>query len=110
MAWKPKYPNPPRPAGLWFRLKRMKSRVAWTVNQNAGLAITSALIGVALCWALLSFIPWHPLEVLKHVAASPNCSAARAVGVAPSYRGRPGYWPWLDADKDGISCEVWPRR
>ncbi|MBR1246138.1 excalibur calcium-binding domain-containing protein [Bradyrhizobium sp. AUGA SZCCT0169] len=106
MPWKPKYPDPP--SGLWFRIR--KSRLAQAVTQNARIAILSALVGAALCWALLSFFTWHPLLILKHIAAFPNCSAARAVGVAPSYRGRPGYWSKLDADNDGISCEVWPRR
>jgi hypothetical protein len=90
MAWRPKYPDPPSSGSLWFRLR--KSRVAQAITQNASVAIASALIGAALCWTLLSFISWHPLQVLKHIAAFPSCDAARAVGVAPSYRGRPGYW------------------
>lgn len=110
MAWKPKYPDPPSSISLWSRVRRMKSRMAGAGTQHAKVAIPSALIGAALCWTLLSFITWHPLQVLKHVAAFPNCSFARAVGVAPSYRGRPGYWPKHDADNDGISCEIWPRR
>jgi len=84
--------------------------MARAVTQNARVAIASALTGAALCWTLLSFIPWHRLEVLKHVAAFPSCSAARAVGVAPSYRGRPGYWSKHDADNDGIACENFPGR
>jgi hypothetical protein len=36
-----------------------------------------------------------------------NCAQARAAGVAPIYRGQPGYAPWLDADDDGIACEPW---
>src|SRR5215212_659917 len=106
MAWKPKYPEPQSSSSLRFSL----SWIARAVTQNAAVAVPSALIGAALCWTLLSFIPWHPLEILKHVAAFPNCSAARAVGVAPSYRGRPGYWSKHDRDNDGISCEIWPRR
>lgn len=35
----------------------------------------------------------------------PNCAAARAAGVAPLYRGEPGYRPGLDRDGDGIACE-----
>lgn len=35
----------------------------------------------------------------------PNCSAARAAGAAPVYRGNPGYASHLDRDGDGISCE-----
>lgn len=35
----------------------------------------------------------------------PNCSAARAAGVAPIQRGQPGYAPKLDRDNDGVACE-----
>src|SRR5262245_44794329 len=103
MAWKPKYPESPRQMGFWFRLKH-------ATRERAGVAVPSAIFGAALCWATLCFISWHPLQVVKHIAAFPNCAAARAVGLAPAYRGQPGYWPKLDADNDGISCEVWPRR
>lgn len=34
-----------------------------------------------------------------------NCSAARAAGAAPVYRGQPGYGRHLDRDNDGIGCE-----
>lgn len=34
-----------------------------------------------------------------------NCSAARAAGAAPLYRGDPGYRSKLDRDNDGIACE-----
>jgi micrococcal nuclease len=34
-----------------------------------------------------------------------NCAAARAAGVAPIYRGQPGYRAALDRDGDGIACE-----
>lgn len=36
----------------------------------------------------------------------PNCRAACEAGVAPIYRGQPGYRPPLDRDNDGIACEV----
>ena len=35
----------------------------------------------------------------------PNCSAARAAGVAPVRRGDPGYGKHLDRDNDGVGCE-----
>ncbi|GGC78095.1 hypothetical protein GCM10011512_00790 [Tersicoccus solisilvae] len=35
----------------------------------------------------------------------PNCSAARAAGVAPLHRGEPGYRSAMDGDDDGIACE-----
>jgi hypothetical protein len=34
-----------------------------------------------------------------------SCSAARAAGAAPVYRGDPGYGTHLDRDGDGIGCE-----
>nr|WP_231497329.1 excalibur calcium-binding domain-containing protein [Arthrobacter sp. MA-N2] len=34
-----------------------------------------------------------------------NCTAARAAGAAPIYRGQPGYRSALDRDNDGIACE-----
>jgi len=34
-----------------------------------------------------------------------NCTAARAAGAAPVYRGQPGYAAHLDRDNDGIGCE-----
>lgn len=35
-----------------------------------------------------------------------NCTAVRAAGKAPIYRGQPGYRAALDADSDGIACET----
>ena len=35
-----------------------------------------------------------------------NCTAVRAAGAAPLYRGEPGYRPGLDRDRDGIACEI----
>lgn len=34
-----------------------------------------------------------------------NCTAARAAGAAPLYRGAPGYRSALDRDGDGVACE-----
>jgi hypothetical protein len=34
-----------------------------------------------------------------------GCKEARAAGVAPIYRGQPGYRPGMDGDNDGIACE-----
>lgn len=34
-----------------------------------------------------------------------NCSAAKAAGAAPLYRGEPGYRAALDRDGDGVACE-----
>ncbi|GAB3758500.1 hypothetical protein GCM10027599_25940 [Yimella radicis] len=34
-----------------------------------------------------------------------NCSAVKAAGAAPIYRGQPGYSGKLDRDGDGVACE-----
>lgn len=50
-----------------------------------------------------------PAQVQPVVAQSnvyyANCSAARAAGAAPIYRGEPGYRSALDRDDDGVACE-----
>jgi hypothetical protein len=53
---------------------------------------------------------WSAETTLRHHQARRNCDSARAVGLAPARRGEPGYWPHLDADDDGVSCEPWPSR
>lgn len=39
-----------------------------------------------------------------------GCNDARAAGVAPLYRGEPGYRPEMDGDSDGIACEPYRGR
>lgn len=34
-----------------------------------------------------------------------GCNEVRAAGLAPLYRGQPGYRPEMDGDDDGIACE-----
>jgi hypothetical protein len=63
------------------------------LDRWASLAALAVIGGCALYWAVVILSPWPPLVLLKHIASSPNCNAARAVGLAPAYRGDPGYWP-----------------
>jgi hypothetical protein len=35
-----------------------------------------------------------------------NCTAVKAAGAAPLYRGQPGYRAALDRDGDGVACET----
>ena len=79
----------------WFRLARLAAL--------AGVAGAGAYLAVA------SVSPWPVDVTLRHLAAAPNCAAARAVDLAPSLRGAPGYWPTHDRDDDGVACEPWPR-
>jgi Excalibur calcium-binding domain. len=82
------------------RLGRSLTRKTWR-------GLTGILAAGAALFALAQLSPWPLQTTIRHLAASPNCQTARAVGLAPSSRGQPGYWPWLDADHDGIACEPW---
>ncbi|MEV6827752.1 excalibur calcium-binding domain-containing protein [Amycolatopsis sp. NPDC051102] len=46
-----------------------------------------------------------PAPEPDHSVYYANCSAAKAAGAAPLYRGEPGYRPALDRDGDGVACE-----
>jgi hypothetical protein len=73
------------------------------------LAVTGAVTGATLAWWLTTLpASWSWKERLLHVAAGPNCAAARAAGLAPARRGEPGYFVRHDADNDGIACEPVP--
>ena len=39
-----------------------------------------------------------------------GCNEVRAAGLAPLYRGQPGYRPGMDGDDDGIACEPYRGR
>lgn len=83
---------------------------------RTGAVLVLALVGaLALAWGLSALkahsVPPHPSTWSvsiqgKHMAASQGCDSAHAVGLAPAFRGRPGYWPHLDRDNDGIACET----
>lgn len=84
------------------RFLRKFVRVAGTLLiLLAILAMPVALVAYLLDWPLMT--------TARHLLAWPNCGAAREVGLAPALRGAPGYWKHHDADKDGISCEPWPK-
>jgi len=84
---------------------RNKRRRLWRVIRISAAAMT-IVAGVA--WLLIKS-PWPATTTIRHFAAAPNCAAARAVGLAPSRTGQPGYWSRHDRDNDGIACEPWPR-
>lgn len=54
------------------------------------------------------YVPPAPLAAVPDVPSSvsyANCTAVKAAGAAPIYRGEPGYSSKLDRDGDGIACE-----
>jgi hypothetical protein len=84
------------------------ARVRGTLRFTRAVALTVAGTFVAV-FTLISLSPFAPFDTVRHIAAGPNCDAARAVGLAPARQGEPGYWPRHDADNDGVACEPWPR-
>ena len=94
------------------RRRARRGPVAWLRRHWhwAGIAAFAAIaIGALALPVLTNSSRWSPAMKLWHAAAAPNCAAARAVGLAPAYRGRPGYYVRHDRDGDGIACEPWPR-
>lgn len=86
---------------LFRRLRRKASVVVFSV--------AVAMIGISVPFILMKTLsPWPLLTTVRHIAAVAGCDAARAVGLAPSMKGQPGYWRHLDRDRDGVACELWP--
>lgn len=69
--------------------------------------ISIVLFVAAFTLTVAGFVasPWPPGETLRHIAAAPDCNAARAMTLAPARRGEPGYYERHDADNDGVACE-----
>ena len=90
------------------------------IGSVVGVAALIGLIGGGVYWAVQQrMIPNPPRRVALAPTPKPapapapaptaayfrNCSAARAAGQAPLYRGEPGYRSALDRDNDGVACE-----
>ena len=91
--------------------KRTEQHTSW--RRNRSYAANLLMLSAITFWIGSSVYPlaekWPIGTVLKHIAAAPNCDAARAVGLAPALRGQPGYYDRHDADNDGTACEPYPR-
>ncbi|SDD98279.1 excalibur calcium-binding domain-containing protein [Rhodospira trueperi] len=92
------------------RFERVSRRIEWherrrrLLRRLVWIALPASLILAVWIW-VVALSPWPADETFRHIMAMPNCAAAEAAGVSPAYRGDPGYWPWLDADRDGVACE-----
>jgi hypothetical protein len=111
---------PRRPEVEADRIRGGLARVSYSLDRRSGrrrfrarwfsrLALALLIAGIAY-FVMLNFSPWSPWATVKHILAFPNCSATRALGLAPAFKGSPGYWPQHDRDNDGIACEPWPHR
>jgi hypothetical protein len=92
-------------AGARRQERALKLRRAY---RRAKIPVLAASVALVLYVVLIHLSPWPPMVTLKHIVSSRNCDAAREMGLAPAYRGDPGYWPSHDRDGDGIACEAWP--
>jgi hypothetical protein len=90
---------------LWARRPQPPSQSQ--AGDKIGLYVVGAVL-LLTAVGVVSASPWPALITIKHYAASRNCATARSLGLAPASRGKPGYWPHLDADDDGVACEPWP--
>jgi hypothetical protein len=84
-----------------------RERVLKTMREARAELLTASLV-FAATFAVFFLSPFSMWDTLRHIAAAPNCDAARFVDLAPARRGSPGYWSRHDGDDDGIACE--PRR
>lgn len=87
---------------------------AWKTRRRAFQGLAATFLSIALIagafYLATRHSDWDRMTILKHIAAFPNCAAAREMGLAPTRRGEPGYYVKHDRDRDGIACEVWPGR
>lgn len=78
-----------------------------TFAATVGLFTYFAIPPAQSAWTIATCSPEEGLKVERSVYYR-NCDAARAAGVAPIYRGEPGYREGMDGDNDGIACEPYP--
>jgi Excalibur calcium-binding domain len=99
-------------------LERRFSRVSGRFRRSSNFRLVGAIawgaVGIMAIGCLIAAQSSRPkwtiatsLPVATYVA---NCSEARARGIAPIFRGQPGYRPALDADNDGVACEPYRGR
>jgi hypothetical protein len=85
---------------------------------SAATFIGQVLGGMAMVWVVtwqatpMVLSLWHTVGVPPAQIARTEqsvfyagCDEARAAGVAPIYRGSPGYREGMDGDHDGVACE-----
>jgi len=89
--------------------KQWLSRITGRQLGVFGLMASLVAIGAVTFHSEFTTHNWSIATTVKHIAAAPNCTAARLVGLAPARRGQPGYYFRHDRDQDGIACEPWPR-
>ena len=76
-------------------------------DRFAGIVVLAGL-ATAIAATLLLGVTDDPVSMrIKHYMVVPGCGFAEVFELAPARAGRPGYWSWLDHDKDGWACEAY---
>lgn len=83
-----------------------KTRARWlSPGRIVGLILWLPCVAFAVgISAYVRTSPFAPHEAVAHLIARGGCDAASFVGLAPAYRGEPGYHARNDPDGDGIAC------
>ena len=75
------------------------------LEKSSGPLLT-ALAMVMVYFALATTFPRIPTSAQDFKVYFADCNAARAAGMAPLYRGAPGYRSALDPTGNGVACDV----
>lgn len=115
MSFKKPFRATPVRLGPYALAQERQAKRAATRNAAVRVTIAALIAGLAFgaVWSAGANRGSTPVRGLAPLRASappagayyPGCNAARAAGVAPIYRGEPGYRPELDGDDDGVACE-----
>lgn len=74
-----------------------------------GVATWHAAPQIQSLWSQVKKTPGEIAAIERSVYYG-GCDEARSAGVAPIYRGQPGYREGMDGDLDGIACEPYRGR
>jgi len=85
--------------------RKIKRRSRSGALAVVGLAAIAAYI--IYTWVWRSNL-WPSEQVRSQATYITDCVSARRMGIAPLYKGFPGYRTSLDRDGDGIACEPYP--
>jgi len=86
------------------------ARYSRRARKGQALQGTVILIALTLTWAVLMVlrVSDDPLSMrIKHYLTAPGCGMAEVLDLAPARAGQPGYWPWLDENRDGWACKAY---
>ena len=96
----------------WFQVvcqRHQQIGKIYSFLEKASGPLLTFLALVMVYFALATTFPRIPTSAQDFKVYFADCNAARAAGMAPLYRGAPGYRPALDAAGTGVACDV-PRR